>query len=769
MAAAPGKKINQGIDSLDLDKLKAIIRKNWYWIFALVLSTNLAAYLVLRWTKDLYQSQSEIKLEINSNASGFGFKTFIEDENINLLSGEIEQIKSKVFLRQVIDSLDLGVSYFIQGNVLSEEQYRRSPFSVVVIQPNTRIENTPIHIKFDKGQITLAFEGTAETITTQPYTIFTFKGATLRIDLKAPPPPPNIKYFFTINSLPSLHEYISKNLSVEPINFSAKIIRISFSEHNPLKAWAVVSTIDSLYLNYSNRMKNQASLQKIQWLNEELVDIEKKMELYENYFENFSLQNRSNDLASDFKAIILQITAIDSQRYFNAKNINQINALIPTLTSNNIQAISAKAFLPDAISKKIELLQVKYGEVSKLSLAYNDNTYAYRQKQIEIDQLKDDLFNSIQALKQEWLKKQSDLDNTRLTLEQRFNAIPNKNTEFGKNQRFYKLYEEFYLSLMQSKAEFEISQAGTTPDFRILSPATLPSVPIAPKRIVIKTVGLVGGIALAFFFVGVAYLAHNKITSVREIENSLDLPVLGLLPENKHAAKTPFYIAENSKSRLAESLRNLRTNLDFIVTNQQKKVIAVSSSISGEGKTFVARNLAGVLALSNKKVILVDLDLRKVKLPASVSTPNQNFGVSTVLIHKSQWQDCITETPIQNLDYLPNGPIPPNPAELLMNGAFEKLLGELKLKYDFIVLDTPPAGLVTEGIGIMKQSDLSVYVFRNNYSNKNHLKTLERIQTINKISNLAIVFNSYHPPKNDGYGYYTEDEPKNRILKFFKT
>ena len=261
---------------------------------------------------------------------------------------------------------------------------------------------------------------------------------------------------------------------------------------------------------------------------------------------------------------------------------------------------------------------------------------------------------------------------------------------------------------------------------------------------------------------------NNKITSVKEIENGLDIPVLGMLPANSTAAKTPFYIVENPKSRLSESIRNLRSNLDFVTVSQKRKVLAVSSTISGEGKSFLAQNLAGVLALSKKKVILIDLDLRKFKKSLPFPLPDPNKGVSTILIKKEYWRDCVVPSHIEWLDYMPNGPIPPNPSELLMNGEFEKMLTELKDTYDFIVLDTPPAGLVTDGVMALKRADLSIYVFRCNYSRKENLRTLDRLVQINKITNIAVVFNDFIPPSDNGYGYYVEDKKTKKFLNFFK-
>jgi capsular exopolysaccharide synthesis family protein len=468
--------------------------------------------------------------------------------------------------------------------------------------------------------------------------------------------------------------------------------------------------------------------------------------------------------------VIKQINKLDSQRYNLSKKLNDLNSLINTISKEKIKgAISKQFFLPDYISRKIEQLQLKQNEQDRLGLAYNENTFAYSQKEKEIATLKDQVFDDLQKLKNLWMIQSVELENQKRQLESNFASMPDKNTQFTKNQRYYKLYEEFYLALMQSKAEFELAQAGSTPDFKILAPASVPGSPISPKRGMITAVGVVTGFTIAFFFVGLLYLLNDKVTSVKEIENSLDLPVLGMLPANSMAAKTPFYIFENPRSRLSEAIRNLRSNLDFVHVDQKRKVLAISSTVSGEGKSFIAQNLAGILALAKKKVILIDLDLRKPKKNLPFTITDQDKGVSTVLIKKDRWQDCVVNTHMPDLHYLPNGPVPPNPAELLMNGEFESLISELRESYDYVVLDTPPAGLVTDGVMAMKRADLSIYVFRCNYSKKENLRTLDRIQEINKISNIALVFNDFVPPSDNGYGYYVDAKESRKFFNFFKS
>jgi capsular exopolysaccharide synthesis family protein len=275
---------------------------------------------------------------------------------------------------------------------------------------------------------------------------------------------------------------------------------------------------------------------------------------------------------------------------------------------------------------------------------------------------------------------------------------------------------------------------------------------------------------LNFFFIGIVYLINNKVKGLHEIETGTHAPILGVIPEMRNKSTSPFYIVDHPRSIVSEAIRTLRTNLDFFTSNNTKKVIVISSTVSGEGKSFLAMNLGGILALSRKRVILLDLDMRKAKTNAYANA-DPTKGISSILINRYTAEDCIVHTSVEGFDFIPSGVHPPNPSELLLNGEFEGLLTTLRAKYDYIVIDTPPVGLVTDGIMAMKRADLSIYVVRANYSRKEFLKNIDRIVSINKLNHMAVVLNALPSSgKTYGYGYYQEDGlKKNWMKKIFRS
>ena len=763
------RSITSDSDNIDFNKLKIVVRKNWFWIALIFAAVNAAAALYIRYTKNVYESESALKLDIKKDATDLGIKNMVEDQSLNLLSGEIEIIQSKLFLNRVLDEVNFEASFFSVGHVLNEELHRNAPANIVFFSKNHSLYNK--RVSFTE----ISPEGFELSLDTGEKILGSYNKLVRIGDLELILARNNnfrksdeIGYFFVIRSRDVLLSDISANLTAEPLNFNANTIRVSFRDYNPLKAQFVLNKIDTIYIQYSNEQKNLANKQKIDWVNRELGNIEKKMEDFEDYFETFTLKNKTHDLDEDLRKTISAMNQLDSQRYEYTQRLREIDNLIQTVeTGNSIITLGMRYTIPERLIQQVDALQELEREQEKLKLSYREVTFAYRQKEQDIAALRTKTKRQLEEVRTHWMSDLKNLNQRKNSLEKTFASLPDKNTEFSKNQRFYKLYEEFYLTLMQSKSEFEIAQAGSTPDFKILSPASLPGKPISPNQYMVAGIGLVSSLVMMFFFVGLCYLTNNRITNLYELERIESAPVIGAVPMSRYLIGESLHILQHPKSMVSESIRTLRTNLDFFNLSAEKKTIAISSTVSGEGKSFIAMNLGGVMALSGKKVILVDLDMRKAKVNLPFKSPDTGKGVSTVLIRKNTWQETRISTPIENFDYLPSGPHPPNPSELLLHESFAALLDDLRQHYDVILLDTPPVGLVTDGIMAMKHADVSIYVFRADYSKKEFLHNLKRIISINRFTNITTLLNAFASSgKTYGYGYY-EDNPRPITLKSF--
>lgn len=758
----PAEEGNDFLNSIDYDKLVSVLKKSLVWIVAILLATNTIAYLYVRYTKPLYESKSDLKLDVKSEASLLGLNNFNETQNFNNLSGEIELIKSKLFYTKVINVLDLKNTYFAEGKVNDEERYKNSPFIVYDSLKTSIFYNKPVHVDIlDNKKFRLSYNlgneevsgvyGFGEKIETEN---FIFK---IYLTNHYSPPSGNANYYFIINSESALVNYLEQNLTVEPLNFNANTIRISFTDHNRYKARDLVNAIDTLYLNYTQEEKIKANKQKIDFLNKTLQQTESRLEAYEDYFEDFTIDNKTIDLQADMSRTIMIMEELDSQNLAIGNELGYLLELKGQINNKKPSVINipVKISGSNEINNALEKLGTLINERELLLSSYNENTYAVRKKNQGIGLLKNSLNGQIDEYIQQLKDEQDKVARRKLVLENSFRSLPSKGTEFGKATRNFSLYEEFLLSLMQSKAEFEIARAGTVTDFKILSPATLPVDPIFPNVLIIYSVGVVSGFIFSFLFVGILYLLHNKISSQSELEKLSAAPILGIVPyySSEKMKTSKLVIDKNPRSAISEALRSIRTNMDFIRANKDKRVISVTSTVSGEGKTFVSVNLGAIIAMSNQKVIVVDMDMRRPKIHTAFSSENNKKGVSTILINKYTPGECIRHSHMNGLDYLPAGPTPPNPSELILGEELNVLFDKLKSVYDVIILDTPPVGLVTDGILVMKKADLPIYVVRADYSKKGFIKTLNRLIEVNQFKNISIILNSLKHLHGRGYGY----------------
>jgi len=749
------------LSNIDLEKLGNVIRKSWISILIIVSVCIMLSYVAVHYITQVYESTSEIKLDIkkDANALGIGFSSRFDDEqNVSTISSEIELIRSKLFFKKLIQNQELQITYFPNyGRFKNLERYKNSPFRVeaVIKHPSFYDYLFEIELLNDK-EFTLKYtsEGVAkseevhfgELIDNDNFSIRVFPTSKYQIEEYK-------EFAFVINSEKSILKFIRDNLTVQPANLNANTISVSFKDPNRMKAYDLVRAIDSLYLAYTNEEKRKANQQKIDFLNTQLKATADRLENYEDYFENFTIENKTTDMKSDISRSIEGMVKLDSQKIAYESRLKSIDLLIRKIESNDLQVLSTN--YSDDIDELMESLYELDKERQLLLGSYNENTFAVKKKVDELSHLKGQLLEVVENERELVSGSLEEINTKLVALEGNFIGLPSKGTEFTKSKRFYELYEEFFLSLMQKKAEFEIEQAGTVTNYIILSEANIPDSPISPNKMMIYGIGVVSSLILSFVIIGVRYLMENKISSVSELEKMTSSPILGMVPKytDKALKTTKLVITMNSRSMLSESLRSIRTNMEFLQHDKAKKVISITSTISGEGKTFVAVNLGAIIALSNQKVIVVDLDLRRPKIHKAFDDQNGTKGISTILINKHKLSECIHQTEIENLHYLTAGPVPPNPSELILTDGFSSLLEKLKQDYDVVILDTPPVGLVTDGVLVMKKADLPIFIVRADYSKKDFVKMLNRLITVNKFSNLSVILNSVSSSMGSVYGY----------------
>jgi tyrosine-protein kinase Etk/Wzc len=410
------------------------------------------------------------------------------------------------------------------------------------------------------------------------------------------------------------------------------------------------------------------------------------------------------------------------------------------------------------------------------------NSEAIKQLQYRLENQKKLLLETLDAVRLKYKIKLQSLAEKSRDFKSRFDKSPEDEVEFSRLTRLYSISEKYYTMLLEKKTEFSISKAGYVSKNIILEKAIGQGVMVSPNRRSALLIAFLAGLLLSFGTVFTRYLFHDRIYTLNDITrySAGNVALLGVVPKYENDIPvSQLVVDKNPKALISEAFRTLRSNLSFIDSSPGTKIVSITSTISGEGKTFVAINIAGVLAFTGKKVVIIDLDMRKPKIHKGFGVSN-NAGMSTILTGLSKLEECFMDSPMENLKFITAGPSPPNPAELILSSKLDEVLDALKKEFDFIVVDNAPIGLVTDGIATIRRADYPVYVFRAGYSRKMFTQILDRLKNESNVANLSVVLNdvdvsrkiySYNYGYNYGYGYgygtgYYTDEAKPRRKLF---
>ncbi len=768
----------------DIQKLILILKKKWYWIPISILLSIIGSYYYLKYTKPVYKASSLIKLEIQKEASNIGLNSLSNAQNDNL-SGEIELIRSPLVAQDVLNIVDLSTSYYAIGNIQTTEIFRNSPFKVQILSdpkytPYDRnfavsfLDNLQYQIsEMDNkdGETQTHKIGDIVTMGQFKFALLFDKGVTSIEDQK--------NYYFRLNSKNSLISAIISNLSVIASNDEARTIQISFTDFNKEKARVIVNAFDTVYLKHSLEKKQKSQEQTLLYIQSQIEETANKLDKYENDIENFVKSSGTSAPEAEFALIGNELDELEKSKFEISQSAQSTDGILEFIqkdeSKDNIVPL-VYGVENKEIANGINELNNLFKQRELLKISNKEVTLPYRKIELEISIVKSQILNFVKESKKNIAEKTALISKKIAELKGQYSTLPSKKTEFDRLKRFNSLYEKFYLSLVEKQIEYQISKAGTVPEFIILSEASVSDIPISPNRTKIWSLFIIIGILPIVIYIVAKYLLMNVIYSQKQIENKLIAPILGSIPtyQKKMPAST-LVVDGNPKSSISESLRAIRTNSDFMLPKKSKQIFGVTSTISGEGKTFFAINFAAILALTGKRVVVLDLDMRKPKIHVGFNVENKE-GISSILSGISEWRNTIHKSSLKNLDFITSGPIPPNPNELLLKKEFDDLLDNLHQDYDIIMADNPPIGLVTDANNVFKKCDLSIYVVRSGFSKEIVISNINNLYKSKNYTNLSVVINDVNKSNTYGnkygnnygygygYGYYDDDNDKKNGL-----
>lgn len=767
-------------NNLDFGLLVDIILKCKWWYVLFFSISGIVVFLYLRYSERIYQAESVIQI-INSDAGQILQFNSVNNEGNNKVSEAIEQIRSKTFLERVVDMLNLQITYYNEGTFKNHELYKNSPYLIDVNIKNESVYGKKIYVDFNddlkSGKIKIQLSEDNYTII--PFTVNSWikhesmdfyihlnekrDASSIRNDILTNP-----KTFFIINSKDAVATLLQRKLEVKPLNDLAQTISISIKDVNPQKTVDIVNAVAQEYLNYDVERKSESSKNILNFINaqlnivyEELKNSETKLNEFKKQknivssTEHSALNTSQSQIYSSVQEQLLQIELNEKLLDEILNNIqNQKNIDLYQLIS-----LASGTSYEESIKNITSNIQKLLLEKENLLYQVTPNSEQIKILNYQIENQKKILIETLYALKQKYRTQYKNLLERKNEVKTEVYPNSENEIELTRLTRIYSINEKYYTMLLEKKTEYSISKAGFVSQNIILEKAYTSQF-VSPSKKSSLTVGFLSAFLLSFLLVFYRYVTNDTIYSLTNITKATNanVSILGLIPKyNKTMEVSQLVVDKNSKSMIAEAFRSLRSNMQFIDNSPSPKIIALTSTISGEGKTFVAVNLAGILEFAGKRVIILDLDMRKPKIDKGFQLSNDK-GMSTLLSNIHSIDEVMQQGPLANLKVITAGPLPPNPSELILSQKMFEILDYLKTQFDYIIIDNPPIGLVSDATPVLQKADIPIYVFRANYSKQNFVQIYDRLKNENKITKLTVVLNGVEIKKNTygynyGYGY----------------
>lgn len=740
--------------SINFRRILIIIAARWYVPVIVISLAMVFAYLQLRYTKPIYSASASIKfdeskgVELNDVFRYGKLNGRIE----NMLRTEEEVIGSRSMALKTLERMKMYFSIYFKGDIVSARIYPNEFFKCKPIFIDSADLGNSITISFNKnGRIELLKGKNKKTgIFFKPTDTISIGNSKIFIE-------PNLSVLYRIEGQPvvivindlmndaDLYGYKIKT----KIEKGTNIMTLNFLAEGPELARDYVNALAETYIQETINKKTMAAEQTINYIDSELVDLASKVSKAQKELSGFKSNNR---VLIDEEAVRIALTSLvklETEKGIAELRKKQIELLEKNLMKSKNKMLEMVVFdLEDA-----EILSVLYRSLNDLimeriatSSKHKPNSPKMLENERKINELKSAIARVLSDIKQnvQNIIKQNEaeikvIDDDLQTMPEREQALLNL-------QRNFKINERMYGYLQEKKLENLISRSAVTSNVSIIDKALIKHRPVFPKPQDYYVLALLIGLAISILIILTDRAINNKIPDKESIEAISFTPVIGIIQELTAALSDKEYkihLLNKPKSVFAESLRGIRTNMNFILKGEKNKFICVTSTVSGEGKTFCTINLAASLTLLDYKVLVVGCDLRRPKIHLSFKNIDNNSGLSTFLINKHELSEVIKETEHPNFYVLPAGPVPPNPAELLQSSKFNQFLEIARKEFDYVFFDTAPVGLVTDALALMAVADINLFIIRAQYSKRDFALIPDKLANENSLKNMYFILNSF--------------------------
>lgn len=748
---------------------------HWPWFVVSIIICIACAWGYLRLTTPIYNISATVLIKDEKKGGGASMSSDLEKMGLegfvsssSNVDNEIEVLRSKSLAREVVNNLGLFVTYMDEDEFPSKELYHTSPVLVslthqeadklpgrmeinMILQPTGALG---VQITVGEKEYRKQFDKLPAVFPTDEGTVAFFANN----DTLSAVCPENITKerhitAFINRPFSVLKEYVS-SLSIAPTSKTTSVVVISLENTNTRRGRDYINKLLEMYNINANNDKNEVAQKTAEFIDERIGIISKELGSTEQDLENFKRSAGITDLSSEAQIALTGNAEYEKKRVENQTQINLVIDLQRYMKGNEYEVLPSNIGLQDAVSAgAIDRYNQMLVERKRLLRTSTENNPTIINLDTSIRAMRTNVQATLDATLKGLQITKEDLAREASRYSRRINDAPTQERQFVSIARQQEIKSGLYLMLLQKREENAITLAATANNAKIIDEALADDNPISPKKMLVYLAALVLGVGLP---VGVIYLiglTKFKIEGRADVEKLTSLPVVGDIPLADERTGS-IAVFENQNNLMSETFRNVRTNLQFMLENG-KNVILVTSTISGEGKSFISANLAISLSLLGKKVVIVGLDIRKPGLNKVFNIPKKEHGITQYLTNTTaNLMDFVQPSDInKNLFILPGGTVPPNPTELLARGGLEKAIETLKANFDYVILDTAPVGMVTDTLLIGRVADLSVYVCRADYTHKAEFTLINELAENNKLPNLCIAVNGLDLNSRK-YGYY---------------
>jgi capsular exopolysaccharide synthesis family protein len=755
----------KNINPLNIKRVLGRIIRHWYVVVLSLLVGLSIAFLINRYSDRVYPSHISILIKESEEATGSAellYNNPLIDPYRNFYN-EVYIIKSIPLIQDVVENLNFMISYHREGQIKISESYKAFPFTTILLSDTASVRDKTYQFKIvsnerfviskeDKILVNGIFN---DSIDVSGVRLYFKKGDSSDLGNYI-----NDEYILKINNSVDLASSFASRLKIEWAEEGSSVVNISLTGEVPEKNNDFLNELAQVYNRTDLEKKVQTATRSINFIEDQLREIEDSLKIYETKLETFKAQNYTTELDARSLSLIQRLEELENDRgelrlyenYFDyLKNYiqdpdNKLDQVVlPSMIGVN------DAVINNLLLKLVEI----QNKIRRLPEQVESNNPLVKTAYSNLTEVKNQILESLKNLEATQQITLNKLSSQIKAIESQLNELPSLQRTFITINRNYKFSEKLFDFLIQKRAEAGISKASSTSDILVVNPASSGGViyPNVNKNYIIAAIG---GLGIPIIIFILLELLNRRIQSQEDIEKITNIPFIGSIG---HAPMDSNLMVYNKpKSAMAEAFRALRSNLNYFAENKDKRIFLITSSISGEGKTFTTINLATVFAFSEKKILIIGADMRRPRIFGDFNLRN-DIGLSTYLSDQSGLEDSIQETFIKNLYLLSAGPVPPNPSELLLRKKFTAMFELLREKFDYILIDSPPLALITDALIIANIADHVIYITRQNVTPKETLFNIDEHYHTGKIKNVSLLFNDIKKTGigygyGKGYGYY---------------